>query len=259
MQTPKSSKTERTPEPANTTGAESGGITPRGVGIGLLMVVVIVGMTQVLSIHYDAAEVGGDAPPPAPTYLLFLYILFAAPLLSRWSRRFALKRGELLLIYTLMLIAGPITHPYAIGFLVPHTVSPLYYNAQEPHWSAFAPALPAWFGPSSSTAVDGFFRGTHGNVPWLAWALPLLAWSSLLIALFFVMLCINVLLRQQWIESERLAFPLAAIPLALTERGDDGGRTRADSLGSVLSTISHPSQLLRQPLFWFGVALPLAL
>jgi hypothetical protein len=262
MRIPKTSQTDGAAGSADETGSEASGITPRGVGIGLLMVLVIVGMTQVLSIHYDAAEVGGDAPPPAPTYLLFLYILLAAPLLSRLSRRFALRRGELLLIYTLMIIAGPITHPYSIGFLVPHTVSPLYYNVNEPHWSAFAPALPAWFGPGNPTAVAGFFRGTHGSVPWQAWFLPILAWSSLLIALFCVMLCINVLMRRQWIENERLAFPLAAIPLALTEeagRMDGGGRKRGDPLGSVLSAIAHPSQILRQPLFWLGVALPLAL
>src|SRR5438477_423632 len=97
-------------------------VTLRAGGLGLVMSAVIVVMTQLLSLPYSTADIGGNAPPPAPTYLLFLYALFVAPLLTRWNRRLALSRGELLLIYAMMLIAGPITHPDAIGFLVPHAV-----------------------------------------------------------------------------------------------------------------------------------------
>ncbi|MCA1595521.1 MAG: hypothetical protein LC772_03730 [Chloroflexi bacterium] len=220
----------------------------RAVIIGLLMSVLIVGMTQALSIQRDAAEVGGGAPAPAPVYLLFSYVLVFAPLLSGRLRRLALSRRELMLIYAMMLVAGPITHPYAIGFLIPHVVSPLYYNAEEPGWSVFQTVLPRWMAPGDPAAIRTFFRGGTGAVPWAAWLIPMLAWSSLLIVLFYVMLCINVLMRRQWVDHERLTFPLAAIPLALAEGTQD-----ADS------TFRHPLRILHQPLFWPGVALPLVL
>src|SRR5438132_11087584 len=101
------------PSPTDSAQANAGsarGITPRGIAVGLLMVIVIVGMTQVLSVKHSAAEVGGGAPPPAPTYFLFLYVLLAAPLLTRLNRRLALSRGELLLLHPMIVIAGPITH-----------------------------------------------------------------------------------------------------------------------------------------------------
>jgi len=237
-------RSEAQPDRASGARRAPGGITLRALMIGLLMVGVIVGMTQALSIRYAVADVGGNAPPAAPIYLLLAYVLLAAFL--PWLRsRFGLSRGELLLIYAMMLVAGPITHPHAIGFLVPHTVAPAYYGAQQSSWALFQPTLPAWLSPQDRNAVEGFFHGTGGNVPWHAWLVPMLAWSSLLIALFFVMLCINTLMRRQWIESERLTFPLAAIPLTLTE-GDKGVGER----------LRHT---LRQPLFWLGVALPLAL
>ncbi len=219
-------------------------ITLRAVGIGLVMVVLIVWMTQVLSITYDASDVGGNAPPPTPTYLLFFYALFAAPLLLRGNRRLALSRAELLLIYAMMIIAGPITHLYAMAYLLPHTVSPYYFAAHEPGWREFLPLLPSWLGPRDRSAVVGFFRGTGGVVPWQTWLPTLIAWSSLLIALFFVMLCINVLMKKQWVDYERLVFPLTAIPLALSEE-DRAGYFR------------QPTRLLRVPLFWLGFALPL--
>ena len=227
----------------------SGGVRLRAVVLGLLMSAVIVGMTQALSIERDAAEVGGGAPAPAPTYLLFFYVLLSMPFAGSWGRRLALSRGELLLIYTMMLVAGPITHPYGMGFLIPHTVSPLYYNAHEPHWSLFKNVLPAWMGPTTSATIKTFFQGGDGSVPWTDWLVPMAAWSSLLIVLFYVMLCINVLFRKQWVEHERLVFPLAAIPLSITGGGD---RTGSPALG-------RPRELLKQPLFWLGLALPIAL
>jgi hypothetical protein len=142
-------------------------------------------------------------------------------------------------------LAGPIAHQYCIGFLVPHTVSPLYYSAQEPDWMQFRPALPSWFAPTSSAAVKTLFQGDDGTGPRDAWLVPMVAWSSLLIVLFFVMLCINVLMGRQWIDSERLTFALASLPLALTEGSD--------------SRMEQAPRVLRQPLFWGGLAIPLAL
>lgn len=211
-------------------------MTPRAVLLGLLMIALIVAMTQALSIQQSAADVGGGAPPPAPTYLLFFYVLLAGPLLGRISRKLALSRGELLLIYILMLIAGPITHQVGIGFLLPHIAAPVYYLAQEPGWEKFWPVLPSWLGPRDPEAVLEFFRGAKGPIPWQAWTVPFIAWSSLLTALFFVTLCINVLLRKQYVEHERLTFPLTAIPLALTETA---------------------TPILRERLFWLGLAIPL--
>src|SRR5438876_223890 len=101
-------------------------MTRRAILIGLVMCGVIVGMTQVLSIQHQAAEVGGGAPPPAPTYFLFFYVLLLAPALLRWRPGLALSRGELLLIYAMLLVAGAICHQYGIGFLVPHCVAPAY-------------------------------------------------------------------------------------------------------------------------------------
>ena len=62
------------------TAPKTGGIRLRAIVIGLLMSAVIVGMTQALSIERDAAEVGGGAPAPTPTYLLFFYVLLSVPL-----------------------------------------------------------------------------------------------------------------------------------------------------------------------------------
>src|ERR1041385_3577247 len=106
-------------------------VTPRALLLGLLMIGLTVAMTQAMSIRNSAADVAGESPPPAPTYLLFFYVLLVGPLLGRIHRRLALSRGELLLFYVLMLIAGPITHQFGIAFLLPHTTAPAHFIGQE--------------------------------------------------------------------------------------------------------------------------------
>jgi hypothetical protein len=207
-----------------------------------VLVALMVGLTQVLQIRYQAGDVGGNAPPPAPTYLLFLWIALAVPLLRRAGVAVGLSRGELLLIYGMMMVGGPIVHQYALGFLIPHVVAPYYYGSEANGWSRIWPDLPAWFGPKDPALTTPFFTGTLGRVPWGAWAVPLLAWGALLAALFGTMLCLNVLVRRQWVESERLVFPLAVLPLELS-RGRDGGGIR----------------LLAQPNFWYGAAVAFVL
>jgi hypothetical protein len=55
-----------------------------------------------------------------------------------------------------------------------------------------------------------------------AWLVPVLWWSALLGALGIVMLCLNVLIRQQWVEGEKLSYPIIRLPLELTSEGAGG-------------------------------------
>jgi hypothetical protein len=226
------------------------------VVLGSVLVCAIIGLTQVMSIQAMATDVGGNAPPPAPLYLLLLYVVLLAPLLARFIPRLALSQGELMLIYAMLLVAGAICHPYAIGFLIPHTVAPLYYSAESASWDLFRETLPSWFGPTDPAAVKGFFNSGDGSVPWAAWLVPLGAWTSLLLALFTVMLCLNALLRRQWVEYERLTFPLAALPLALSNDARSGGSASGSASPGTLASVGG---ITRQPLFWLGIILTLAL
>lgn len=212
------------------------GVTLRAFLIGMGMIVLLVVMSQAMSIRTSAADVAGGAPPPAPTYFLFFYVLVVAPLLAKLSHRLALSRGELLLIYSLMLIVGPLLGTIGLAFLLPSSASPTYYSNIEPTWSTFRAVLPEWLGPRDPIAVREFYRGAKGPIPWHAWTVPILAWASLLTALFFTTLCLNVLMRKQYVEHERLTFPLTAIPLVLTEEG---------------------KPIFGKALFWIGIAIPL--
>ena len=56
-----------------------------------------------------------------------------------------------------------------------------------------------------------------------AWLTPAITWGIFFACLFGAILFLSVILRRQWVENERLPFPLASIYLALVEQPDRSG------------------------------------
>ena len=49
------------------------------------------------------------------------------------------------------------------------------------------------------------------------WIQPLVWWTLFLTVLCFVMICINSIIRRQWVEQERLTYPLVYLPFEMTQ------------------------------------------
>jgi hypothetical protein len=122
-------------------------------------------------------------------------------------------------------------------------VAARYYSGLETKWQKWLPLLPDWFGPRHAAAVVGFWKGDVWRVPWSDWAGPLAAWTALVLAVAWVMLCLNAMARRQWIAHERLAFPLVQLPLELARQEP----------GHALNSY------YRNPYTWLGFALPVVL
>jgi hypothetical protein len=78
------------------------------------------------------------------------------------------------------------------------------------------------------------------RVPWHIWQGPLAAWGLFIFVSFLGVLFLVEVLRQEWVERENLAFPLAVLPSALIEETTGPGRVR--------------HRLLADPLLWIGMA-----
>ena len=86
------------------------------------------------------------------------------------------------------------------------------------------PLIQRWMVPQDAEAIKSFFEGLPegGSVPWGAWLVPMLAWGSFIIAIYLMMIACMVLVRRQWVEHERLAFPLVQLPMEMAETGNAG-------------------------------------
>jgi len=191
---------------------------------------------------------GGSALPATGVVTLFALVAING-LLARWSARpgrpsKALSRTELLVTYAMVIMTTQFLYKGGLPFITGSATFPFYMATPANDWEhRMWPYLPLWLRPSDMQAVTWYWEGLPSGtgVPWGAWKWPLLAWSSFAVAMAAAMFCLAALVSRDWIERQRLAFPLAEIPIAIT--GDDQTPTVGKSI-------------LGNRLAWIGFAIP---
>lgn len=182
----------------------------------------------------------GVPPPPAVAALLLLVVVSAVfrPL----SRRLALHRREVLVVYAFLTISIPLCTFGFVRAFFPCLTVPFYYATPENHFQEYWQDLPTWFAPRDTEVIRACYEGADdGAVPWGAWIPPLLLWSAFFAVFFGTLLCLTTLFRKQWVERDRLSFPLLYLPVEMTEELDasDAGARRGLSF-------------FRDPVMWGG-------
>src|SRR5207302_5994372 len=76
------------------------------------------------------------------------------------------------------------------------------------------------------SVTKAFYTGQSSFWTWehiQGWLAPICVWSVYIVVMIWVMLCLNVLIRRQWMDRERLSFPIVQLPLELTREGGAAG------------------------------------
>ena len=76
-----------------------------------------------------------------------------------------------------------------------------------------------------SMAAQQFYEGRPegGRFPWRQWLTPISRWLVFIALFYLAIFFMCAILRRQWVERERLQFPLARVPLEFTEGSAGGG------------------------------------
>ena len=163
-----------------------------------------------------------------PIVVLFGLILLNS-LVIKAAKRFALSSHELLVLYSMLCIG---TCAAGYGFvqqLINQMASPFYYaSGGNGFKDRFNPYVPAWLAPQDPDVINGFFRGNrslYDGVVLRGWAIPVLSWSAFIFAVFWTLFCATTLVRKQWVEEERLTFPLVLLPLEMSGVDTSGAQT----------------------------------
>ena len=142
--------------------------------------------------------------------------------LTRWLPKNALNQGELLTIYSILMVSVSVS-----GQDFTHTIFGTLGNARwfatpENEWATlFLSYIPQWLEPSEKV-LEAYFLGESSfyvSTRINGWIQPLVWWTLFLTVLCFVMICINSIIRRQWIEQERLTYPLVYLPFEMTRVG----------------------------------------
>jgi len=218
-------------------------VTLRAVVVGLLLTIVICFVATDTTYRLRASRVSLGHIPMS-LWLPFILLFLLNPLVKQLRESWALRPPELGLILCMGFIGGAFPTKNVAGRLVAVLATPHYKATPENRWADFAlEHLRPWSVPGNSQGAvthlwEGLPRGM--GIPWRDWAGPLFWWFTLFFALFICCLCISVILRKQWVEHERIVFPLARLPLLMITDQKPGS--------------SWP-RFFGVPLFWVGFCL----
>lgn len=177
--------------------------------------------------------------------LFFVLTALVNPLLRLLG--WGLSRPELIIIYVMMIVASAIPTWGFSANLVAMLPAVYYYATPENNWAELLhPYVADWLVPQDPAAIKYFFEGLPKDMPlpWGAWAVPIAAWCSFIMAIYLMMIAVMVIVRRQWVEYDRLSFPLLQLPLDMIEEGEKG---------------SLLSPFVKKPLMWLGFAIPFIL
>lgn len=228
--------------------APGSSFTPRALGIGLSATVLLGVGTQVAELWVHGTQVSQATPPINSFFVWIVVVVLVNTLLRAIKRSFTLTRGELLLIYSMLIVSGGVAGIGFVHFIPALITAPIYYGTPDQPWTALVEGLTPtseWFAPHNPQVIRYLYEGMPPTwtVPWQPWVKPLLSWTLLGLLLAWCTICICVLLRKQWVENEKLIFPLNYVPLELT-----------DATGGAAATALHP--FFRNRLMWMGFAVP---
>ena len=184
-----------------------------------------------------------DFTTAAAILLLFATALVANSFLRRFIPSQSLSTGEMSITYVMAAISCSICTMGLTLYLIPILPALHYLASDENQWAhELQPYVPHWLVPQDNDAIRGFYEGiSRGEtIPWMVWLKPLLAWMPVILGLYMVMIALAILFRRQWIEHERLAYPLAQLPLTMASQ--ESGRSL--------------NGFFRSTLMWVGFAIP---
>jgi hypothetical protein len=223
-------------------------VTARAVAIGLFCAALLCAVTPYNMFKVGATPLAGNQFPLSAIFVLVVLagavnLLLRTLRPNRWIPA-AFTPGELLTIWTLIVVPSGLPSSGMMRTFIPNIVAPHYFSNETNDWQArIWAAAPDWLKVHDVEAARAFFAGYprgQEHIPWGAWAQPLFFWGLFAVLFLVASFCMASLLRRPWIENEKFAFPLVTLPILLSEEPAGGYPVNA---------------LLRHPLLWTAVGL----
>ena len=214
-------------EKARTDSADRGRrIGLRAILVGALLCAVLCYLSIYGNMFLEAADLSGDYCIAGAILLLALTALAANPLLKLLDRSvgkpglFSFTALELAVIFVMLALASGIVTYGFVSNVVPIITGGNYFGTPTNRWvETVVDRLPSWAVVRDPMTVRCFYEGVPAgqDPPWRPWVTPLACWSIFALAYFAVSVSLMAILRKQWMETERLTFPIAQAPLELIQ------------------------------------------
>ena len=188
---------------------------------------IVIALALVIPNAYWSIQRGmiwGGAPTTLSLFYNVVFTLFALTLLNLFlgkvSSRFALDQSELLVIYIMLSLATAVGGFDTIQVITQILGHPFWSATPENEWrELFWGHIPRWLTVSDLRALKGYYEGNSSlyvSEHFKVWLKPVAWWTAMLTVMALGMLCLNIILRKQWTEREKLSYPIIQLPLNMT-------------------------------------------
>lgn len=206
------------------------GATFRAILIGVLLIP--------FNAYWIMDSAGQGYPTTVSLYFNVIFCIFWMTLLNlaiiKLIPRYAFSQGEILTVYIMLSLASSLAGHDMLRVLIPMIPHAFWYATPENEWAElFHRYIPDWVAIKDLRQLADYYRGESTLYRWdhiRTWITSTLTWSGFLFSLAFVMLCINIFVRKQWTEHEKLSYPIIQLPLEMTRGGGATGALRSKLL-----------------------------
>lgn len=212
-------------------------VTLRSILIGLLGVIFICGLAPYNDWAVSNTFMIGNFLPIGLVLVLLVVVLVVNSILRAVGPKHVIREAELAVITAMLLVSCSLPSSGLMRYL-PASIVGIHTNAADKvEFSKVVEDahIPAWLLPDMPDSADSanakantevmkyyISRSPDKIVPWGAWVLPFVTWGIFIAMLWGIMLLLCLLVRRQWVENERLAFPLATVYGSLIEAPEPG-------------------------------------
>ena len=201
--------------------SESVPVTFRAIMIAIVCIVVICAVSPYNNYLTGAAWISADQFSLGVIAILSIIVLIVNVLLKKLTPQRALTTGEIVTIWCMMAVIASFPASAFERYFPGPLASLTYFATPENEWETLLqPHIPKWMFISDPKAAKYFYEGLPAGIPinWGAWIKPVTFWGAWMLVMFAMMAFLSCIFRKEWIENERLAFPLVQLPLEMSQQ-----------------------------------------
>jgi len=205
-----------------------GGLTVRSIALGVILTLILSWAVPYNKLYIKDPGLEAGFLPAIAVFVVAMLSLAINPLLKKVWPGTEFSAAELTLIWV-MTAFGAAAATLSIGTIVPAVVGGMFnYATESNQWGEkFLHYVPAKLTPSTdpnARVIRALFEGLDDGeaIPWGPWLRPLFYWGLLMVLLYVFFFTLGVILRRQWVERERLPFPLVRLPIEMVQEPQTG-------------------------------------
>lgn len=199
---------------------------------GAILVVLCSALTPYNNIKIQNSPLSGGHFPLFSLAVLLLLLVVVNPVLGLFKKGWRFRRHELLLIWSMTTIGSGIAFTGLMRTFIINITTPRWFGTVAGETGKLLlPILPQALFPANPEVIKAVYNGLDGGIDmswgevllqisWWDWMTPLVWWGLFVFLVYMVIIGMVGLFSHQWIENEKMNFPLLRVTEILAEESD---------------------------------------